>query len=77
MAKVRRLAAPQVVVRRNEPVQGPPGPIVVCTRNDDLEAIVTATPPERRGGRCALTCAHACLHGTLMDGQANGWTQAT
>ena len=25
-----------------------PGPILVCTRNDDLGAIVEATPPERR-----------------------------
>ena len=38
----------QVVIRRNEPVSGPPGPIVVCTRNDDLQAIVDATAADRR-----------------------------
>ena len=38
------------VVRRGEPI--PPnksGPIVVATRNDALDAIVDAVPPERRG----------------------------
>ena len=37
-----------VVVGRGQPIEGPSGPIVVCTRNDDLAAIVDATPPERR-----------------------------
>ncbi|KAI3436136.1 hypothetical protein D9Q98_002193 [Chlorella vulgaris] len=37
-----------VLVRRGEAVSGPAGPIVVCTRNDDLQAVVDATPPERR-----------------------------
>jgi hypothetical protein len=37
-----------VVVLRNQPVSGPAGPIVVCTRNDDLQAIVDATPADRR-----------------------------
>jgi hypothetical protein len=41
----------QVVITRGEPVQGPPGPIIVTTRNDDLEAVVNATPAERRSGR--------------------------
>jgi ketopantoate reductase len=36
------------IVRRGEPVAGPPGPILVATRNDALEAVVAATPPERR-----------------------------
>lgn len=36
------------VVRRGEPVKGPDGPIIVCTRNDDLDSIVEATPVERR-----------------------------
>lgn len=39
----------QVVIKRNEKVVGPPGPIVVCTRNDDLQGVVDLTPPERRG----------------------------
>lgn len=37
-----------VVIGRGQPIEGPPGPIIVCTRNDDLAAIVDATPPERR-----------------------------
>ena len=40
----------QVVIRRGEPIAGPEGPILICTRNDDLTAIVEATPPERRKG---------------------------
>lgn len=34
---------------RQPQIQGPAGPIVVCTRNDDLQAVVDATPAERRG----------------------------
>eukprot|EP00195_Chlamydomonas_chlamydogama_P007584 CAMPEP_0202907694 /NCGR_PEP_ID=MMETSP1392-20130828/43520_1 /ASSEMBLY_ACC=CAM_ASM_000868 /TAXON_ID=225041 /ORGANISM="Chlamydomonas chlamydogama, Strain SAG 11-48b" /LENGTH=263 /DNA_ID=CAMNT_0049596709 /DNA_START=187 /DNA_END=978 /DNA_ORIENTATION=- len=37
-----------VVVKRGESVHGPPGPIIVCTRNDDLQAVVDLTPPNRR-----------------------------
>jgi hypothetical protein len=37
-----------VVIGRGQPIEGPSGPIVVCTRNDDLAAIVDATPPSRR-----------------------------
>lgn len=36
-----------VVIRRGQSVDGPPGPIVVCTRNDDLQAVVDSTPPSR------------------------------
>ena len=39
------------LVGRGEPIvpsSHPAGPIVVCTRNDDLDAIIEATPPERR-----------------------------
>lgn len=39
------------LVGRGEPIvpaTHPSGPIVVCTRNDDLDAIIDATPPERR-----------------------------
>ncbi|KAK9836876.1 hypothetical protein WJX74_010188 [Apatococcus lobatus] len=36
------------VVRRGQMVEGPQGPIVVCTRNDALEDVVNATPEERR-----------------------------
>jgi hypothetical protein len=37
-----------LVVQRGGAIAGPPGPIVVCTRNDDLEGIVNATPEDRR-----------------------------
>jgi len=36
------------VIRRNQPIQGPPGPIIVTTRNDDLEAVVASCPADRR-----------------------------
>lgn len=39
------------LVRRGEPL--PEGaPIVVCTRNDDVAAVIAATPPERRADLC-------------------------
>ena len=37
-----------VVIKRGQAITGPPGPIIVTTRNDDLEAVVEATPVERR-----------------------------
>ena len=45
-------AGADVMVRRGEavPAGAPPGPIVVCTRNDDLQGVVDATPSERRKG---------------------------
>lgn len=36
-----------VIVRRGERVPKGEGPIVVCTRNDDLRAVLLATPEER------------------------------
>ncbi len=42
----------QVMVARGEPMpQVKSGPIVVCTRNDDLDGVVAATPEERRKGK--------------------------
>lgn len=37
-----------VVVRRGGKIEGPPGPIIVATRNDALDGIVDATPEDRR-----------------------------
>jgi len=39
-----------ILVKRGEsvPADAPPGPIVVCTRNDVLEDIIKATPADRR-----------------------------
>lgn len=49
------------LVKRGESVSGPAGPIVVCTRNDDLQAVVDATPPERRkGGQGRGSCKRGC-----------------
>uniref|UniRef100_A0A7S1BEL7 Uncharacterized protein n=1 Tax=Corethron hystrix TaxID=216773 RepID=A0A7S1BEL7_9STRA len=45
-----------VVVHRGEVVPDAPssGPIYVCTRNDDLAAVIEATPASRRGDLCFL-----------------------
>lgn len=37
-----------IVIRRGEAIPANDGPIYVCTRNDDLDAVVEATPPARR-----------------------------
>lgn len=39
---------PAHLVRRGEPIPSAPGPIYVCTRNDDLPGVLQATPPDRR-----------------------------
>ena len=36
------------VVRRGQSIPQGQGPIYVCTRNDDLEGVIAATPPQRR-----------------------------
>lgn len=44
-----------VLVKRGEPVPGDfEGPILVCTRNDDLEAVLEATPRSRWSGTFLL-----------------------
>lgn len=40
---------PSVLVRRGEPIPEGTGPVVVCSRNNDLDGIVAATPAARRG----------------------------
>ena len=40
----------QVLVKRGGKIEGPPGPIIVATRNDSLAGIVEATPADRRQG---------------------------
>ncbi|GBF98408.1 hypothetical protein Rsub_10473 [Raphidocelis subcapitata] len=37
-----------VLVKRGGKIEGPPGPIIVATRNDSLDAVVDATPRDRR-----------------------------
>lgn len=70
---------PQVIVRRGEKVDGPPGPIVVATRNNDLQGVVDATPPERREGvdrkesvlllaaGVAICCSHVHFSATKVE----------
>jgi len=41
-------AGEDVLLGRGEPIEGPDGPIVVCTRNNDLQGVVDSTKPERR-----------------------------
>lgn len=43
---------PSRLVRRGEPVLNAPGPVVVCARNDDLDAILALTPAGRRADLC-------------------------
>ena len=40
----------QKVIARGQPVEGPPGPIVVCTRNNDLQGVLDSAPEDRRAG---------------------------
>ena len=49
-----------VLVGRGEKVPyDAPGPILVCTRNDDLDAVLEATPKSRWRGTCPqLVCLH-------------------
>lgn len=62
-------AGADLVVRRGEavPADAPSGPIVVCTRNDDLQAVVDSTPPERRKG-----AAEGCVWTAHTVGSAAG-----
>jgi hypothetical protein len=43
-----KMGSSDVVVRRGDTVNGLGGPIVVCTRNDDLQGVYDATPSDRR-----------------------------
>ncbi|KAL3157847.1 hypothetical protein ABBQ32_012261 [Trebouxia sp. C0010 RCD-2024] len=43
-----QLCTVQKIIERGQPVDGPPGPIIVCTRNDDLQGVLDSTPKDRR-----------------------------
>lgn len=44
-----------LLVKRGEPVPVDfPGPILVCTRNDDLDAVLQSTPQSRWSGMIIL-----------------------
>lgn len=45
-----QLCTVQKIIERGQPVDGPPGPIIVCTRNDDLQGVLDSTPKDRREG---------------------------
>ncbi|KAL0020489.1 hypothetical protein WJX77_010504 [Trebouxia sp. C0004] len=36
------------IIERGDAVEGPTGPIVVCTRNNDLQGVLESTPEDRR-----------------------------
>ncbi|DBB09840.1 TPA: hypothetical protein ACH3X3_001455 [Trebouxia sp. C0006] len=36
------------IIERGQAVEGPPGPIIVCTRNNDLQGVLDSTPEDRR-----------------------------
>ena len=40
----------QTIIKRGEKIGTAEGPIVVCTRNDDLQAVLEATPQDRQEG---------------------------
>ena len=44
------LSSLQVMVKRGDKIEGPSGPIVVCTRNNDLQGVIDNTPQDRREG---------------------------
>lgn len=51
-----------VLVKRGESVPLDfSGPILVCTRNDDLEAVLEATPRSRWNGMIAELCLLSCF----------------
>lgn len=60
-----------VLVKRGEPVPVDfVGPILVCTRNDDLEAVLDATPKSRWSGMLEshqLHCYSCSICTSLID----------
>ena len=49
---LRCLMPQKVIVRRGEAIpKDMDGPIVICTRNDDLQGVLDATPSERQQGK--------------------------
>lgn len=71
----------QKIIERGQPVEGPPGPIIVCTRNDDLQGVLDSTPKDRREG--SRTCQafyftsparHQQQIGSLLHGVMQIWS---
>ena len=56
----------QVIIKRGEKVDGPEGPIVVATRNNDLQGVVDATPPERREGSASCVTPRCSFKQQLL-----------
>lgn len=42
------MAISPIVISRADPIPDIPGPIIVCTRNDDLDAVLAKTPRSKR-----------------------------
>jgi hypothetical protein len=60
----------QLLVGRGQPVEGPEGPIIVCTRNEELENVVNATPEHRREGVCCHVMFDHALAVMLAEGMS-------
>lgn len=56
------IVSSQVLVGRGERIpEGPQGPVIVCTRNDALDDVVSMTPPDRKKGESNLVWAGECF----------------
>jgi hypothetical protein len=66
-----------VLVGRGEKVpDDAPGPILVCTRNDDLDAVLEATPKSRWRGTCSPTPPTSSSCPLLSRLMCFGWALA-
>ena len=66
---------PALCLRRGESIPATPaGPIYVCTRNDDLAAVLAVTPPERRAD--LVFVQNGMLHSWLAARGLSDNTQA-
>lgn len=63
-----------LVIRRGELVPNGEGPIMVCTRNDDLEAVLDQTPKSRHSD--LVFVQNGMLNGWLQDNGIQDNTQA-
>jgi ketopantoate reductase len=68
------LTQESLVIRRGEPVPNGDGPIIVCTRNDDLEAVLHQTPKSRHSD--LVFVQNGMLNGWLQDNGIQSNTQA-
>ena len=63
-----------LLVRRGEPIPSDPGPIIVCTRNDSLTAVLSCIPQDRRED--LIFVQNGMLHSWLQENSLSSCTQA-